>query len=199
MPTAGTRARRWCWTRSAASGARCVSSGAPTTRSQWSGSSSRRSARTAACTRKATATRSWAWSGSATRLTQEGTEGEPPRTNRSVDPAERRVALPVPPALSRRRAIARHGGDEQRVPAPPSGAGAPARGQVRLHLLPWWTVVLPVPGADRDRRVPDVLLRAVSDVRVLGHPAHPVGTAVRPAHPQHPSLGGAPDGVLRVP
>ena len=39
---------------------------------------------------------------------------------------------PVP----RRRAVARVRGDEQRVPAPPPGARPPARGQVRLHVLP---------------------------------------------------------------
>ena len=65
----------------------------------------------------------------------------------------------------RRRAVARVRGHEQRVPAHPPGARPPARGQVRLHVLPRRAVVLPVPGADRDRRVPDVLLRPVGDAR----------------------------------
>ena len=34
---------------------------------------------------------------------------------------------------------------------------------------------------------------------LLRHPAHPGGGAVRAADPQHPPLGRAPDGVLRVP
>ena len=91
-----------------------------------------------------------------------------------VDQAIRRSALlafALPPALPRRRAIAGYGGHEQRVPAHPPGARPPARGQVRLHVLPGRPVVLLLPGADRDRRVPDVLLRAVVDVGVHRHPA----------------------------
>src|SRR5512132_2408686 len=84
-----------------------------------------------------------------------------PRACRRGSPAQRAVAFAVPPALPDRRAIACLRGHEQRLPAPPPGARPPARGQVRLHLLPGRSVVLLLPRADRDRRLFDVLLRAV--------------------------------------
>ena len=113
--------------------------------------------------------------------------------------AERRLPLAVPPAVSERRAIALLRGHEQRLPAPAPGARPPARGQVRLHLLPRRPVVLLLPRADRDRRLPDVLLRAVVDAGLRRHPAHPGRGAIRAADAQHPSLGSAPDGLLRLP
>ena len=127
--------------------------------------------RTVGSTRRATATPSWGWRASATRPRQGDSQV---RVTRQLSFLERidegirrsaRLALALPPALPQRRAIARHGGHEQRVPAHPPGAGPPARGQVRLHLLPGRPVVLLLPGADRDRRLPDVLLRALGDVR----------------------------------
>ena len=87
--------------------------------------------------------------------------GELPRAGGPDHPPERRLAVALPQAVPRRRAVARVRGHEQRVPAPAPGAGPPARGQVRLHVLPRRPVVLPVPRADRDGRLPDVLLRPV--------------------------------------
>src|SRR3990172_11936244 len=77
------------------------------------------------------------------------------RARGRVDPPERRVALDLPAAIPARRAVARDGGHEQRVPAPPPRAPAPARREVRLYVLPGRPVVLPVPCAHRDGRVPD--------------------------------------------
>src|SRR5687768_10902620 len=139
----------------------------------WSGSSSRRSAPTGGSTRRATATPSSGWPVSATRLRQEDTFVELPRARRRGDSTQRVVAFPVPPGVPAGRALAGDGGHEQRFPALAPGAGAAARRQVRLHLLPRRAVVLLIPGADRDRRLPDVLLRAARNVGLRGHPAHP--------------------------
>src|SRR5687767_14105058 len=125
----------------------------------WSGSSCRRSAATVGFTRKATATPSSGCSESATARTREVTFVELPRAGRRRDPPQLGVALAVPAALSRRRALACHGGDEQRVSAPAPGARPAARRQVRLHVLSRRPVVLLLPRPDRDRRLPDVLLR----------------------------------------
>ncbi len=85
---------------------------------------------------------------------------ELPGTRRCRHPPKPGVAVDLPPALPARRAFARVRGHEQRLPAHPPGARPPARGQVRLHVLSGRAELLPVPRADRDRRVPDVVLRA---------------------------------------
>src|SRR5688572_24900059 len=140
---------------------------------RWSGSSSRRSAPTVGSTKRATATPSWVWQASATAPIREVTFVEAVlRACRRGAPTQRALALPLPPAVPDRRAIARLRGHEQRLPAPAPGARPPARGQVRLHVLPGRAVVLLLPGADRDRRVPDVLLRPELDERLRRHPAH---------------------------
>ncbi len=180
--------------RSAAFAALCAYSGAPSTPLRWSGSSSRRSRATAGSTRSRTGTPNWP----GLPVWQEE-PGELPGAGRPEHPPERRLALGVPPAVPQRRAVAGVRGDEQRLPAPPPGAGPPARGEVRLHLLPGRADVLPLPGPDRHRRLPDVLLRAVGDAGLLEHPPDPGRGAVRAAHPQHPPLGRPPDGLLRLP
>src|SRR3954466_9459580 len=161
---AGQTGRRWSWTRSAASAALCASSDAHMTPLPWSGSSFRRSAATAGSTRRATGTPSWASLVSVTGPTREDTFVELSRACRRGRQAERRLPVPLPPAIPDGRAIAFLRGHEQRLPAPPPRARQAARGQVRVHVLPRWPVVLLLPRADRDRRLPDVLLRAVVDV-----------------------------------
>src|SRR3954463_16552843 len=180
--------------RSAASAAPCVSSVARSTPLRWNGSSCRRSRLTAGSTRSRTATRSWpgppAW---------QEEPGEFPRANGPEHPAEPGLAFALPPAVPERRTLARVRRHEQRVPAHPPGPRPPARGEVRLHVLPGWPVVLPVPRPDRDGRLPDVLLRAVGGARLHEHPRHPERGHVRVADPEHPSVGRPPDGVLRLP
>src|SRR5439155_16383554 len=95
------------------------------------------------------------------------------RTDGRDHPPEPGVDLALPPALPTRRAHAGDGGHEQRVPAPAPGACPPARGEVRLHLLPRWAVLLPLPRADGDGRLPDVLLRALDDDGLHEHPGDP--------------------------
>src|SRR5687768_6595130 len=131
----------------------------------WSGSSFRRSAATGGSTRRATAIPSWGCLGSVTAPRPEDTFGELPRAGRHGHPPQRSVPLFVPPAVPIGRAIAFLRGHEQRLPAPAPGARSPARGQVRVHVLPRRPVVLLLPGADRYRRLPDVLLRALVHVR----------------------------------
>src|SRR4051794_28422604 len=132
----------------------------------WSGSSSRRSAATAGSTKRATGTPSWASLVSVTAPMREDTFVELSRACRRGLQAERALPFAVPSAVPDRRAFALVRGHEQRFPAPAPGARPAARGQVRVHVLPGRPVVLLLPRADRDRRLPDVLLRAVFDVGV---------------------------------
>src|SRR5450432_4068752 len=180
--------------RSAAFAALYASSDARSTPLRWSGSSSRRCRATAGSTRSRTVMRN-----SPARPAWQEDPGELPRAGGPEHPPERRVALVVPPALSQRRAFAGICGHEQRVPAYPPGARPAARREVRLYVLPGRAELLPVPGPDRHRRLPDVLLRPVGDPGVLEHPVDPERGGLRAADPQHPSLGHPPDGLLRLP
>src|SRR3954451_6466232 len=180
--------------RSAASAALCVSSVARSTPLRWNSSSCRRSRPTVGSTRSPTVTRSWpvrpAW--------QEDT-GELPRAGGSEHPPKRRVALALPQPVPARRAVARVRGHEQRLPAYPPGPRPPARREVRVHLLPRRLELLPLPRADRDRRLPDVLLRPVGDAGVYEHPRDPEPGDVRITHEERPPVGRPPDGLLRLP
>src|SRR3954454_15996041 len=102
----------------------------------WTGSSSRRSAATAGSTRRATGTHSWASLVSVTRPTREDTFVELSRACRRGREAQRSLPFAVPPAVPDGRAFALVRGHEQRLPAPPPGARPPARGEVRVHVLP---------------------------------------------------------------
>src|SRR6266550_3060593 len=154
--------------RSAASAARCASSVARSTPLRWSGSSWRRSRPTGGSTRSRTGTRNWP----APPASQEE-PGEFPRADGPEHPAEPGLALDLPSAVPQRRAVAGVRGDEQRLPAHPPGPRPPARGQVRLHVLSRWPADLPETRPDRDRRLPDVLLRPVVGPRLHEHPRHP--------------------------
>ena len=200
MPTAGPRARRWCSTRSAASAARCASSDARMTPLRWTGSSSRRSAATGGSTRRATATPSWASLASVTRPTQEGYA--------QVSFLER-----VDEAI--RRSAAWRSLFRQPYPTDERSRAMAVMNNVFLHLHPvrvrqhavkfaytfclgglsfFLFLVLTVTGVYLMFFYVPSATQAYTQ-----HPAHPGGGAVRAADPQHPSLGRAPDGVLRLP
>src|SRR5215212_2245074 len=148
--------------RSAASAALCASSVARSTPLRWSGSSCRKSRLTGGSTRSRTATRSWP----ERPASQEEWPVELPGAGGPGHPPEPGLAVALPKPLSDRRALPRVRGHEQRLPAPPPRARPPARGEVRVHVLPRRAVVLPLPRPDGDRRLPDVLLHPVDDERV---------------------------------
>src|SRR4051794_25779105 len=150
----------------------------------WSGSSFRRSAATAGSTRRATGTPSWASLVSVTGPMREDTFVELSRACRRGLQAQRALPFALPPAVPRGRTFTRLRRDEQRLPAHSPGARQTARGQVRVHVLPGRPVFLLLPRADRDGRLPDVLLRPIVDVGVQRHPQHPGSSALRAAYAQ---------------
>src|SRR5206468_1460328 len=105
----------------------------------------------------------------------------PPRTDEQP-----RLPEHFPPRVPEHPAESGSDDVQQRLSAPSPGADSTREPEDHLHLLSRRPVVLPVPAADRYRRLADVLLPPGCAGHLPGHEGSRDGRDVRYALTEHP-------------